>query len=237
MPRAPACASLASRASRRVRGLFHRLTPPCLQVWDGVGDEKNLSVVVGSSTRLPARWDASDEPGGWSAWENERGVNTGWLNTGIGLPGSWHDPVAYHDVASRVVWRTQRVIALLSLAGTDLVLRVPRDKLLDGTLRESDLREFGLTDGLTGVEGVKRQQSVVADPTGRIWFSMNRGLSEVDPARLTARSAPVIVKIESLSADSAPIDLAGNIRLDNPEAAGTLSARRFQRSWRVDLAS
>jgi ligand-binding sensor domain-containing protein/signal transduction histidine kinase len=93
------------------------------------------------------------------------------------------------------------------------VLRVPRDKLLNGTLAEGDLREFGLTDGLNGVEGVKRQQSVVEDSAGRIWFSMNRGISEVDPARLTAKSAPVIVKIESVSADSVPLDLANHIRI------------------------
>src|SRR5580693_5740454 len=32
------------------------------------------------------------------------------------------------------------------------------------------------------------------------------------------------------------IDLAGIIRVDNPDAAGTLSARRFQRPRHVDLA-
>jgi signal transduction histidine kinase len=101
----------------------------------------------------------------------------------------------------------------LWIATVNRVLRVSRDKLLNGTLAESDLREFGLTDGLNGVEGVKRQQSVVADSAGRIWFSMNRGLSAVDPARLTSTSAPTIVKIESLSADSAPVDLTSNIRI------------------------
>jgi len=93
------------------------------------------------------------------------------------------------------------------------VLRVPRDKLLNGTLADADLHEFSLTDGLNGVEGVKRQQSVVADDAGRIWFSMNHGLSEVDPARLNASSAPVILKIESLSADNVPVDLTTNIRI------------------------
>jgi signal transduction histidine kinase len=93
------------------------------------------------------------------------------------------------------------------------VLRVPSDKLMEDTLDEGDLREFGLTDGLNGVEGVKRQESVVADSGGRIWFSMNRGLSEVDPARLTARSAPVIVKIEAVLADNTPVDLTNDIRI------------------------
>jgi len=101
----------------------------------------------------------------------------------------------------------------LWIATVNHVLRVRRDQLLKGTLADADLHEFGLTDGLNGVEGVKRQQSVVADSTGRIWFSMNRGLSVVDPARLTSNSAPVIVKIESILADSTPVDLAGNIRI------------------------
>ena len=101
----------------------------------------------------------------------------------------------------------------LWIATVNHVLRVPSDKLMEDTLDEGDLREFGLTDGLNGIEGVKRQESVVADSAGRIWFSMNRGLSEVDPARLTARSAPVIVKIESVLADNTPVDLTNNIRI------------------------
>ncbi len=93
------------------------------------------------------------------------------------------------------------------------VLRVKRDKLLSGTLAEGDIREYGLADGLRGVDGVKRHQSVFKDSMGRIWFSLNRGISVVDPARLTGRSAPVIVHVQTISADSAILDGMSPVRI------------------------
>ena len=76
----------------------------------------------------------------------------------------WHAPTALplslpgKFSPSRICRRTLREQILgiaedrggwLWIATVNRVLRVPRDKLLDGTLGESDLREFGLTDGLT----------------------------------------------------------------------------------------
>ena len=84
-------------------------------------------------------------------------------------------------------------------------------KLMRGVLAEGDIREFGLADGLRGVEGVKRQQSVVADPLGQIWFSMNRGISVVDPARLNRNDVPVIAHIQSVAADNVPVDMSSAI--------------------------
>jgi ligand-binding sensor domain-containing protein/signal transduction histidine kinase len=94
------------------------------------------------------------------------------------------------------------------------VLRVNRDKLLSGNSpSETDVREYGLEDGLHGVEGVKRHRSVFRDPLGKIWFSMNRGLSVVDPERAIASSAPAIVHVEDISADGNPVGLQTPIRL------------------------
>jgi len=101
----------------------------------------------------------------------------------------------------------------LWISTSNHVLRVNREKLLSGSLSEADIREYGLEDGLHGIEGVKRHQSVFADPLGKIWFSMNRGLSVVDPARAIARSAPAIVHVEGISADGNPLGLQGPIRL------------------------
>ncbi|MEI9975011.1 MAG: hypothetical protein WDO73_24960 [Ignavibacteriota bacterium] len=70
------------------------------------------------------------------------------------------------------------------------VLRVRRDKLRNGGLVDNDVREFGLADGLRGIEGVKRHQSVITDSLGRIWFSLNRGISSVDPALLERLPLP-----------------------------------------------
>jgi signal transduction histidine kinase/ligand-binding sensor domain-containing protein len=93
------------------------------------------------------------------------------------------------------------------------VLRIKRDSLLRNSVGESDVREYGLDDGLHGTEGVKRQQSVFADSQDKIWFSMNRGISVVDPSRAISVSVPAIVHIEELSSDGNPVGLNGPIRL------------------------
>src|SRR5262249_33241588 len=62
-------------------------------------------------------------------------------------------------------------------------------------------REYGAADGLLGVEGVKRHRSLVAGPGGRIWLSLNRGLSMAEPVRASGRAAPALVRIEDVVAD------------------------------------
>lgn len=122
------------------------------------------------------------------------------------------------------------------------VVRVNRDKLLSGSLGDGDVREYGLADGLPSTEGVKRHRSVVADPLGRIWFSLNRGLSVADPARLAGSSVPALVHILTMSADGGPIDLNGQVRLPAaPQrvmfsyAGGSLSApERLRFRYRLD---
>jgi signal transduction histidine kinase/ligand-binding sensor domain-containing protein len=91
------------------------------------------------------------------------------------------------------------------------VLQVRRDNLLNGTLGDADVHEYGIADGLSSMEGVKRYRTVVAGPNGRIWFSMNRGLSVVDPARATSSSAPAMVDLQAISADGKLIDLQGQV--------------------------
>jgi ligand-binding sensor domain-containing protein/signal transduction histidine kinase len=103
----------------------------------------------------------------------------------------------------------------LWIATATHVLRVARDKLLRGGLGDADVRDYGLADGLHGVEGVKRNRSVVADPDGRIWFSMNNGLSVVDPARLTGSSAPAMVHVQTLSVDGNSLDLRSSVHIQS----------------------
>jgi ligand-binding sensor domain-containing protein len=99
------------------------------------------------------------------------------------------------------------------IATSTHVLRVKRAALLRGDLAAGDIREFGLTDGLRGVEGVKRHRSVVTDSPGRIWFSLNRGISVVDPARLTNSSAPAKANIQIITADGAEIERKDSIKI------------------------
>lgn len=95
----------------------------------------------------------------------------------------------------------------LWIATASRIVRVDRDKLPGGALLDPDLREYGIADGLKGVEAIKRNRSVVADPGGRIWFSLNRGISLIDPGRLKQLSTPALVHIESLAAGNAQLDL------------------------------
>src|SRR6266849_2442483 len=101
----------------------------------------------------------------------------------------------------------------LWISTSNHVLRVRRDKLLRNSVADSDVREYGLEDGLHGTEGVKRQQSVVADPLGKIWFSMNRGISVVDPSRAISRSAPAMIHIDEISSDGNPVGLNGPVQI------------------------
>ncbi len=101
----------------------------------------------------------------------------------------------------------------LWISTTNHVLRVTRDGLLRGQLTETDVNEYGLADGLHGSEGVRRNRSVADSQMGMIWFSLNSGLSVVDPGRLRRSSAPAIVHINTIAADGNPVDLGPQIRI------------------------
>ena len=104
---------------------------------------------------------------------------------------------------------------VLGIAGDDLcclwiatskhVVRVSRSQVLDHSGGPALLREFGPADGIPVPEGVRRYRSVVKDTAGQIWLSLRRGISVVDPARLSPDSVPAIVHIESVSADGNPV--------------------------------
>jgi ligand-binding sensor domain-containing protein/signal transduction histidine kinase len=101
----------------------------------------------------------------------------------------------------------------LWIAAAGHVLQVNRTSLVDDVLSDTDLREYGSVDGLRGTEGVKRFQSVVKDSRGRIWFSTNRGISVVNPARATVNPIPSLAHIEAVLADGIPFDIRGPIRV------------------------
>jgi signal transduction histidine kinase/streptogramin lyase len=130
----------------------------------------------------------------------------------------------------------------LWIATSNHVLRVNRERLHNGALAEGDVREYGTADGLRGMEGVRRQRSVIADPAGRIWFSLNRGISMVDPARLTSNLAPAIVRVQTISADGSaismerPVHIPGRRRRVTFDYAGlSLSAPELVRfRYRLD---
>jgi ligand-binding sensor domain-containing protein/signal transduction histidine kinase len=118
-----------------------------------------------------------------------------------------------HSLQEQVFGIAEDKSGWLWIATSNHVLRVRRDSLLKGRVAEEDLREYGLADGLNGVEGIKRQRSVIADSSGRVWFSMNHGLSVVDPARAANGGALVVAKIDGVSVDGVPVDLGEPVRI------------------------
>ena len=101
----------------------------------------------------------------------------------------------------------------LWIATSDHVLRVPRDKLLSGIVKAVDVREYDQADGLQSTEGVKRSRSVVSDSAGRIWFSLNSGLSVVNPSQVNDNSVPALPHIEAITADDNSVNLAAPVRI------------------------
>jgi signal transduction histidine kinase/ligand-binding sensor domain-containing protein len=91
---------------------------------------------------------------------------------------------------------------------TDRVLQVSREGLIHGVLEDDGLREYGIADGLLAVEGVKRHRTVVVGPKGRVWFSMTRGLSMVDPSGLVRRTKAALTHVEELAGDGVAVDLS-----------------------------
>jgi ligand-binding sensor domain-containing protein len=148
--------------------------------------------------------------------KDSRGVL--WIGTTKGLAflnlGSVRTPQTAVDLLHDSVFGlAQDKAGWLWITTSKHVARVNRDKLLGGALAEGDLREYAIGDGLRSAEGVRRDRSVVADPQGRIWLSMNTGLSVADPAQLTDNSVPADVQIQSIKADNNFIDLSGPVRV------------------------
>src|ERR1700704_930279 len=101
----------------------------------------------------------------------------------------------------------------LWIATSGHVLRVSNKKLSSGVLRSAEVCEYGAADGLPTAKGVKRSRSVVADGEGRIWFSLPRGLSVVDPSHIADTSAPALPHVEAIVADNDPITVGELVRI------------------------
>jgi ligand-binding sensor domain-containing protein/signal transduction histidine kinase len=97
-------------------------------------------------------------------------------------------------------------IGSLWFTTSDHVLQVNRDRLLEGSLMDTDIQSYGIGDGLRGIEGVGRERTVVSDHLGRIWVSLNSGLSVADPKLNASSALPITVRMESISAGGSQVD-------------------------------
>jgi PAS domain S-box-containing protein len=148
----------------------------------------------------------------------EDSSGTLWSGTSAGLAffasNRFQVPHEAPDVLrGQIVGMTEDKSGRLWIATSDHVVRVSRDKLLSGAVKEIDVREYDEADGLESTEGVKRSQSVVSDSTGRIWFSLSSGLSVVDPSRINVDSVPALPHVEAITADDNAANLAAAVQI------------------------
>jgi len=133
------------------------------------------------------------------------GSDTLWIGTSRGIAflraGAVHVPLGapaslYGDIlgiAERYGW--------LWIATTDHIVRVNSSALLKQAYVEGDYREFGVSDGLPSVEGIKRSPSVEVDKRGNIWFSLKQGISFLPDSAFADPAYPVTMRIEGMLVD------------------------------------
>ena len=117
------------------------------------------------------------------------------------------------SLRERILGMAEDGYGSLWISASRTVARISRAGLLRGLLPAGTVREYGIADGLRGVEGVKRSRSVVADDQGRVWFAVNRGIAVVDPRRLRISSVPALAHIRTLQADGSPVSLTGPVHV------------------------
>ena len=141
-------------------------------------------------------------------------LSSGEIQVPYAVPETLHEPIlGVAEDSNGWLW----------ISTSNHVLRVDRDRLLNGVIGEKDVREFGLEDGLRSIEGVKRHRSVITDASGRIWISTGRGLSVVDPTQVSNKSVAAIVHIEGVVADGRAVDMRGSLHISSARQRITFS--------------
>ncbi len=110
----------------------------------------------------------------------------------IGVPQNIPEPLR-----EQIFGIAEDGMGMLWFITSNHVLRVDEERLLSGSLSETDIQSYGIDDGLPGIEGVARDRTVVADHGGRVWLSLESSLCLADPVLTFKNAGPVAVRIES----------------------------------------
>lgn len=168
-------------------------------------------------------------PGGWRRYTRADGLPSNdahtlfedsarrlWIGTSAGLAfverGRLEVPAAVPAALGRaVVGLAEDRLGWLWIATTERVLRVRLEKLAASVVSERDVTEYGVEDGLTALEGVRRFRGLVADPHGRVWMATIRGLSAADPVHAAAAGVAPSVHVTSLVVDGEPVPVGSSV--------------------------
>ena len=140
-----------------------------------------------------------------------------WIGTARGISflrsGTIHVPVSAPDPLFGEILGIAESHGWLWITTGNHVLRVRRSALLNDSFAAGDYREFGVSDGLPSVEGVKRDRSVVKDSRGQIWFSLNQGISVLQPSAFANPAFPVMIRLDTIIVDGKRLSQGSNLRV------------------------
>lgn len=175
--------------------------------------------------------------GHWSNWTTATGLPSSnvrwcfadsqglvWIETDGGLAYlSGGHITAVHNLPNLmrepIVGVAEDHLGFLWFSIADRMLRVDRQALLSDSLHGTDIHTYGMSDGLFGIESLRREHSLVIDSSGRLWISLSHGIGLGDPAQTMRDSLPIRVRMDSVSANGTPIP----IRESRNVPAGTRS--------------
>ena len=145
------------------------------------------------------------------------GSETLWIGTSRGIAflksGAVHVPLGAPTALYGDILGIAEKNGWLWIATSDHILRVRCSALLKQEYAEGDYREFGVSDGLPSVEGVKRSPSVELDNRGNIWFSLKQGISFLPASAFADPAFPVTIRIEGMLVDGKYVATADHIRI------------------------
>jgi hypothetical protein len=144
-------------------------------------------------------------------------TGTLWIGTAKGISflqsGSIHVPVHAPEALYGEILGITENHGWLWITTSNHVLRVRCLALLNDSFAPGDYRDFGIADGLPSAEGVKRSRSVAEDSRGRVWFSLNQGISVLQPSTFVKPAFPATTRSDGMLVDGKMIAPRAYVRV------------------------